>query len=33
MFLQKLDEDKKGYISQAQFLKKFWAAYTYDDVF
>jgi hypothetical protein len=31
--LARLDEDKKGYISQQQFLKKFWAAYTYDDVF
>jgi hypothetical protein len=28
-----LDEEKKGYISQQQFLKKFWAAYTYDDTF
>lgn len=33
VFLARLDEDKKGYISQQQFLKKFWAAYTYDDVF
>jgi hypothetical protein len=33
MFLQRLDEDRKGYITEAQFLKKFWAAYTYDDVF
>ena len=33
MFLQRLDEEKKGYISQSQFIKKFWAAYTYDDVF
>jgi Ca2+-binding EF-hand superfamily protein len=33
VFLQKLDEDKKGYISQSQFMKKFWAAYTYDDLF
>jgi len=33
IFLSRLDEDKKGYITQQQFLKKFWAAYTYDDVF
>lgn len=33
VFLSRLDEDKKGYISQSQFLKKFWAAYTYDDLF
>lgn len=33
VFLQRLDEDKKGYISQSQFMKKFWAAYTYDDLF
>ena len=31
--MHKLDEDKKGYISQGQFIKKFWAAYTYDDLF
>ena len=23
----------KGYITQQQFIKKFWSAYTYDDVF
>jgi hypothetical protein len=33
MFLQRLDEDRKGYITEQQFIKKFWAAYTYDDVF
>ena len=33
MFLQLLDEDRKGYITEQQFIKKFWAAYTYDDVF
>lgn len=33
VFLQRLDEEHKGYITQSQFLKKFWAAYTYDDLF
>jgi len=33
MFLHRLDEERKGYITEQQFLKKFWAAYTYDDVF
>ena len=31
--MQRLDEDKKGYITQSHFIKKFWAAYTYDDMF
>jgi hypothetical protein len=33
VFLARLDDEKKGYVSQTQFLKKFWAAYTYDDLF
>jgi hypothetical protein len=31
--LSRLDNEKKGYISQQYFLKKFWATYTYDYVF
>ncbi len=33
IFLQRLDEEGKGYISQTQFIKRFWSAYTYDNVF
>ena len=33
VFLAKLDEEGKGYITQSQFIHKFWSAYTYEDVF
>ncbi len=33
VFLQRLDEDGKGFISQSQFIKRFWSAYTYENVF
>lgn len=28
-----MDERSAGFISQNEFIQRFWAAYTYDDVF
>jgi hypothetical protein len=33
VFLAKLDEENRGYITQEQFIKRFWSAYTYEDIF
>jgi Ca2+-binding EF-hand superfamily protein len=32
IFLDRLGEPGKGYISREAFIKRFWSAYTYDDV-
>lgn len=32
IFLNRLDPNNKGYMSQDEFIQRFWAAYTYDDV-
>ena len=33
VFLKRLFDEGKSYISQTQFIKRFWSAYTYDNVF
>jgi len=34
MFLKRLtDEGKRSYMTQDEFLKHFWSAYTYEEVF
>lgn len=33
IFLKRIDQNDKGYLSKAEFLDRFWSAYTYEDVF
>jgi len=33
MFLQHLCEEGSEFITQSKFLRRFWSAYTYDNVF
>lgn len=33
VFLARLDSQNVGYITQSEFIQRFWSAYTYDDVF
>jgi len=33
VFLARLDTQNVGYITQSEFIQRFWSAYTYDDVF
>lgn len=32
-FLARIDSQNLGYITQQEFIQRFWSAYTYDDVF
>jgi len=32
-FLERVDVNNNKYISNVAFIQRFWAAYTYDDVF
>jgi hypothetical protein len=33
IFLKRIDQNEKGYLSKTEFLERFWSAYTYEDVF
>lgn len=33
MFLSNLSEEGQEFITQSKFLRRFWSAYTYDNVF
>ena len=33
MFIARLDRDQTDYMTKEEFVQRFWAAYTYDDVF
>lgn len=32
VFLQRLDAENTGFMTQEQFIKRFWSAYTYEDI-
>lgn len=32
MFMQRLGADHKTYMSKREFLSRFWAAYTYEEI-